>query len=89
MKMMDLKDEAISKYISAMNKNPRQRIHDLLKEMIDVMGMDIAEQEIVVQMMAVSNVQHQIIDASSDEEVLDVFEEAIETTLDYLKKHGI
>lgn len=89
MKMMDLKDEAIKKYISAMNICPRQRIHELLKEMIDLMGMDISEQEIVVQLMAVSNIQHQIMDASSDAQVLDVFEEGLETTLNYLKKHGI
>lgn len=89
MKMMDLKDEAIKKYISAMNTCPRQRIHELLKEMIDLMGMDISEQEIVVQLMAVSNIQHQIMDASSDAQVLDVFEEGLETTLNYLKKHGI
>lgn len=89
MKMMDLKDEAIRKYITAMNSCGRQKIHDLLKEMISVMDMNVSEQEIVVQMMAISNVQHQIIDASSNEEVLDIFEEAIETTLDYLGRHGI
>ncbi len=89
MKMMDLKDEAIKKYISAMNACPRQRIHELLQEMISLMDMDISEQEIVVQMMAVSNVQHQIIDATNDVQVLDIFEESMETTLDYLKRHDV
>lgn len=89
MKMMDLKDEAIKKYIRAMNASPRQRIHDLLCEMIDELDMNVSEQEIVVQMMAVANVQNQIIEASSNEQVLDIFEESIEMTLDYLKRHDV
>lgn len=89
MKMIDLKDEAIKKYISAMNACPRQRIHDLLCEMVDELDMNVSEQEIVVQMMAVANVQNQIVEASSNEQVLDIFEESIEMTLDYLKRHDV
>lgn len=89
MKMMDLKDEAIKKYIKAMNACPRQRIHDLLCEMINELDMNVSEQEIVVQLMAVSNIQNQILEASSDEQVLDIFEESIEMTLDYLKRHNV
>ncbi len=39
--------------------------------------------------MAVSNIQNQILEASSDEQVLDIFEESIEMTLDYLKRHNV
>ena len=87
MKMMDMKDEAIKKYISAMNSIERSSIRSTLSELSKELNVD--EQTIVVQIIGISSVQNDILACSNDESVLDVFEEAINTTLSYVKKHGI
>ena len=87
MKMMDMKDEAIKKYISAMNNIKRDSIRNTLSELSKELNVD--EQTIVVQIIGISSVQNDILACSNEESVLDVFEEAINTTLSYVKKHGI
>ena len=87
MKMMDMKDEAIKKYISAMNSIKRSSIHSTLSELSKELNVD--EQTIIVQIIGISSVQNDILACPNDESVLDVFEEAINTILSYVKKHGI